>query len=601
MAENGEAKSTGPSKSFMTAGPTLHYSHSNVRRCWAVAVVVFLAACIFWSRIFTGSALNFDFSSLTDTACFSLGRFIISPISIYEYPWQIVILGLLMGLFGVVPVLVSQLLSFRYSIPMILGLVLIAKLGLFGAFVLVSCVAVACRPLRFRSRFIAIAFCMAPQLIYWAAFGGYKSVDPIRIGFSFAPWTSAWFTGIAIAGVVIAIGHFTRYRPGLVGSISAVVLIAAIITFQTKISFAELDYRLYVAENNPDEVREFHDHDMTKALDRVIKDKDTQSFLEGLFYPAEPILLREELKNEIQIQLGYDRWPNWFKVPKELNYQARRQELFNQYDLFISKRSKSKRMPIALYYKALLAEKSPDIRLFGQKEVLRFYSDYPHQEVLPIWYELYDKFSQSPESLEARWRIAMHLAGNTQFSKAIEMCEVTEVMVAKQKGDRIGTRAVTGTFSTAFSAPAETVMTPRILKDIRRKVRQLKALISSQNRNEDPGSQKRLARFVLLNPYSSDYSVRLDELLSEMNDDDPLVFEGPSINLLPVFQALYDLGILEVGLWKDPQTPDESKDKYLIQARETLTDFIKSYPQSIFTEQAQYMLDNLPVIDTEQP
>ena len=41
MTETNEQK-TGPTKSFMTIGPTLHYSHANVRRCWMLAIVVFV-------------------------------------------------------------------------------------------------------------------------------------------------------------------------------------------------------------------------------------------------------------------------------------------------------------------------------------------------------------------------------------------------------------------------------------------------------------------------------------------------------------------------------------------------------------------------------
>ena len=41
MADRTQDKQTGPSKSFMTVGPTLHYSHANVRRCWGLAILVF--------------------------------------------------------------------------------------------------------------------------------------------------------------------------------------------------------------------------------------------------------------------------------------------------------------------------------------------------------------------------------------------------------------------------------------------------------------------------------------------------------------------------------------------------------------------------------
>jgi len=603
----------------MTVGPTLHYSHANVRRCWALAVIVFVAACLFWSKVLTGTALSLTFSDndFIGTDSWSLGRFIISPLSIYEYPWQILVLGLIMGILAVGPVLVSQLMSFRYSLLMILAVAFIARLPLFGVCLLISCTAVACRPLRFRSRFIAIALCMTPQLLYWALLGGARSVDPIRWGFSFAPWICAWLTALAITGLVIGIGHFTRYRPGLIWMVSALVLALAVWEFQHKISFAELDYQLYVAGNNPEEIVQFHDHNMTDAIDKAIKNPGTQSFLTGLFYPTEPILLREQLKQEIQIQLGYNRWPNWFEPTEELNFQAKRQQLLEQYNLFINKRPTSKRIPIALYYKAMLNEYSPNIRQFAQTEVLSFYSDYPHRETLPIWQKLLNESSQSAEALEARWRIAMLSAGRQWFEKAAELCELTESMVSERLELLEQTHQAPGTLSTAFASPAPTVMTPFKLKDLQRKLQKLAELVNGQNLNESEKSKKALAEFIILNPYSMDYPQRLDRLIAETDKKSPLRDNLLLAKIMLIgdaqlkaeklkelgekftntdggIQAIYELGILKVALWKDPQTEPAKKEAYLADARAILTNFIALYPKSIYSIHAQTMLDSLP-------
>ena len=133
MAGIGEDKANGPSKSFMTVGPTLHYSHSNVMRCWWLAVVVYVLACLFWSRILTGTALELNSERLSAWNSWALGPFVVSPISIYEYPWQIVVLGWLMAVLAVAPIMAAQLMSFRFSLPMILA-VLIARLHWFGVF-----------------------------------------------------------------------------------------------------------------------------------------------------------------------------------------------------------------------------------------------------------------------------------------------------------------------------------------------------------------------------------------------------------------------------------------------------------------------------------
>ncbi|MHC4583125.1 MAG: hypothetical protein ACYS3N_01265, partial [Planctomycetota bacterium] len=341
------------SKSFMAVGPTLHYSHKNVQRCWLLAVVAFGMTCFFFSKIATGSFWSFDIQTATRPANWHLGQTVISGVSIFEYPWQIVVLGLLMGIMSIVPVLISQLMSFGFCSILILAVFFLANLPGLAICLLVSCIAVACRPFRFRSRFVAIALCTAPQLIYWAYFGGVRGVEPIKWGFSFAPWIFAWVDALTIAGFVLGIGHFTRYRPGLVWIFTTITLVLAIVVFEVTIGFDELDYQLYVAKNKPEQVSEFHGQSITETLDKTTKDPLIKKYLEGFFYPADPIALRAELKREIQIKLSNDTWPSWLTVPQELQYQAKKQWLFGQYDLFINKRSNSNRMPIALYCKAL--------------------------------------------------------------------------------------------------------------------------------------------------------------------------------------------------------------------------------------------------------
>jgi len=610
-------KNSGPTKSFMTVGPTLHYSHSNVRRCWMLAVVIFWCCCFFFARTLTGPGPAVDIRGLFDSSHWSLGRFIESPLSIYEYPWQIAVLGLLMGIIAVAPVLTSQLLSFRYSVAMILGVILIARLPLFGIFLVLSCIAVACRPLRFRSRFISIVLCMVPQLVYWAIYGGSESADPIRWGFSFAPWICAWLTGVAIAGAVVGIGHFTRYRPGLIWVVTLIVLIAATFLFHWKISLAELDYQLYIAKNNPEDVSQFHDHNMSNAIDEALKNPGTSSFLAGLFYPTEAAQLRKAVKREVQEQLRYNRWPTWWeRVPDELKYEDKRQRLLSKYELFIEKRPSSSRIPIALYYQAMLSEYRPDIRMFGEKEVLRFYNDYPHREVLSIWYKLYEQFGQSAEALEARWRIAMHWSGQGKFDKAEEICDVALILLKKQLDLMKETQETDDTILTVFSQPAVTVMSSYKLTALAIRLEKLATLINGGNHTDKEDSKLHLARFVILNPYGMDYLSELDQLLSQigkksglrdnillakaMHTDNEVEREGLLANIIKEYaasdggqMALYELATLKIHFAKDPACSDDKKKIYLAEAKSALQ-LCQARMQGFLASEVKKLLDRLP-------
>jgi hypothetical protein len=607
------------SKSFMAVGPTLHYSHKNVQICWLLAVIAFGISCLFWSKIVTGSFWSFDVQTITTMEFWRLDRSITTGVNIFEYPWQILVLGLLMGIMAVVPVLISQLMSFRYSIVFILEVFSLANLPGFAICLLVSCIAAACRPLRFRSRFIAIALCTAPQVIYWGYFGGAKGVEPIEWGFSFAPWICAWLDALIIAGFVLGIGHFTRYKPGLTWIFTLLTLVIAVVVFEVTIGFDELDYQLYVAKNNPELAEEFHDHSITEALDATIRDPATKKYLEESFYPSDPIARRAELKREIQDQLRYDFWPGWFIVPQELKYRQKKEWLLEQYDLFISRRPNSRRMPIALYYKAMLSELSPDTKILGQKEVLHFYSDYPFGKNRQLWWQLYQKFKDSPESIEARWRIARHRAGQQMFKEAERLLTEAQTMLADEKSKQLAAEnEPSGKLFGLFRRPADTVMNVPKLNDLYRRLCQLQVLVSSENRTDDPVSLERLAKFVKLNPHAPDYARYLDELLKQTKNEDPLrdnvllaqaklipdeLLRAEKLSEIHTqynqtdggAMALYELGLLKIGFWrKQDESNAELKKKYLEDAKSILTSFINLYPDHYCTEQVKNNLSGLP-------
>ena len=609
-------------KSFLSIGPTLHYSHQNVQRYWAGALAAYCLCCLFWSKILTGAFFCFDPVLVTNYQLWRIGRFVIHPVSIFEYPWQILVLGLLMGVLAFAPTLVAQLLSFRYSLPFVLALFFLAGLPVFAAAVLVSCFAAASRPLRFRSRFIAIALCVAPQFICWGLLGGVRGVEPIKWGFSFAPWICAWLVGLSVSGFVLAVGHYTRYRPGLALSSAALILVITVVIFDLTVGFDELDYQLWVAGNNPKEVVEFHDHSVKEALDQTINSEGVRAYLSGFFYPTEDkIALRMKLKEKIRSQLSLDRWPSWLILPDELKYQQKRQFLEQQYDRFIQRRPQSRRMPIALYYKAMLSELSPDVEKLGDTEVLHFYSDYPFERSRELWYKLYRQFGDTSESIEARWRIARHWAGVEMFDAADRLLAEAQAMTAGRLEQLNRQEPADETLSRLFVPPAESALTRFDLEQLQLRLNYLRQLIGRPNRGSAPDSATRLATFVMLNPHAEEYSPNLDKLLGTMAENDPLrdnaLLEKTRLiaderlraqeyaklhrrykDADGGVEALYDLALLEIGFWRQhEQTDVQGRKELLVQARQKLAEFIKMYPDDFRTNLAEETLSRLPAVN----
>ena len=611
-----EKPNDGPTKSFMTVGPTLHYSHLHVYRHWWMTLIVYTAVCIFWSKILTGAISSLQLTSVNIANVFSLGNFVIAPISIYEYPWHILILGGLMGILAVVPLLMSQLLSSRYSVIFILLAALIAKLPGLAICLVIASVAIATRPLRFRSRFISLVLCTAPLVVYWAVFGGIRSVDPVRWGFSFAPWLIAWITSLVIAGTVLGIGHFNRYRPGLTWLIALILFITITCVFHKTISFAESDYQIYVKQRSPLEAEEFQSKSITPILDKVVQDPILKSYLNASFYSNEPILLRAELKREMQEMLKWNHWPEWFSdfLPETFIYEKKRKSLLDSYQYFISNHPGSKRMPIALYFKGITSELSPDIRSIGSKELLRFYLDYPKKEVLPVWIKLYTDFPDSPESIEARWRIAHNMATKRDFRKAINIGNEALIKLnAKQDFFAEPEKNI----KTIFIKPQTTVINNLEAEKLDFKIRHLLKLIDGENHNDTPDSHKRLAAFLGLNPYDFNYENELNRLIEKCDPQDPLFdnlllakakltedhyarinhlqnivdkFEGRDAAI----QAIYEIGLLKIQIWrKMDSTNQQNRENLLNEARQKFETLIQNYPQSIFNKKAANILQGL--------
>ena len=608
------------SKSFLTVGPTLHYSHRHVYRWMACVITVYISACLFWSKILTGAVESLQISQIHQEPFWSIGKFVTSPVSIYQYPWQILVLGLLMGLLGIVPILVSQLLSSRYCVVLILACAFLAKLPLFAICLTISCIAVASRPIRFRSRFISIALCLVPEVLYWWLSGGVVDLDPIKWGLSYAPWVTAWITSMLIAAIVLFVGHYTRYKPGMVSTVSFITLLGAFFIFENQIGFSELDYQLYVERNNPNLAVEFQPQKIDKLLDKAVKNPILKNELVQSFYPSEPILLREQLKEDLVRMLAYDKWPDWLRlmgnVPKSMRYSEKRNQLLEQYDYFLEHRPNSKRRATALYYKAMISEYSPNIINLRNKEELSFYSDYPKVENRVLWMELYQKHLQSPESLEAAWRVAMHFAGNQNFQRAQEICDkslekVNKLLLENEYSTQ------TSQSQSVFKHPPESAITRLKLIAIKDMLLKINAMLNSQNWNSTAESKAKLAKFIMLNPHSPEYSDHLKRMLENTTENEPLydnlrlaiamLEEDPAkrISLLREIQkefknqdattrALFELALASLQLYRNESINENDRKQHLDQARSTFELLIQLYPQSMYSEQAKTKLEGLP-------
>jgi tetratricopeptide (TPR) repeat protein len=225
----------------------------------------------------------------------------------------------------------------------------------------------------------------------------------------------------------------------------------------------------------------------------------------------------------------------------------------------------------------------------------------------------YNEAVKGREVFEARWRLAKLLAGRGGFEQADKLLAETEDMAARRLEKLEKEQTQEDRFFGLFQRPATVFK----LTELQMKLHQLRSLIGTENRTNDPESEKRLARFVMLNPHDTgSYAKNLDELLEQMGSSDPLrdnillakaklvadeQLRAEELSRLHKkspdsdggMQALYELARLKIGLYQS-ESNTEHKKKYLAETRALLTSFISLYPDSFYAGQAKKNLDNLP-------
>jgi hypothetical protein len=285
----------------------------------------------------------------------------------------------------------------------------------------------------------------------------------------------------------------------------------------------------------------------------------------------------------------------------------------------LRRRVASKRMAVALYYKGLLSEYSPDLTWLKDKEVLHFYADYPLARSRPIWYRLLKQFPDQGESLEARWRIAMHWAGQGRFDEATGLLNESKTMLAELMTQASAGREPDGA-TRDFRPPAQTVMTRVKFTDLQTRLNRLLNLIGPENRGKDAASESRLAEFIKLNAHAPDYSRRLNAIMELLGPQDCLrdnvalaqvkliadtkhreerlgALHREYANADGGIEALFELGLLKTNLYKHHANSEE-KGVMLQDAVDTLENFIKLYPDSAMSTQVKELITRLPVSKT---
>ena len=256
-----------------TDGPSMAYS---VRWRWVFAaanLLLYTFIHLFYFRIQSGFWFRPGYGDISGRLVDQL----LGPVNIYQFPSQILVIGLLAGLICAVPMIIAQLYQLIYAVPFILVALFLGHQHILALCLFFSCAAVSLELFRFKSRFVALIVCLLPMLIYWWLFGGPDPARPeqdvLRWALLYAPWALAFFNAIILFGVTIAIGHVIRYRPGCLLPVCALMTAGAVLGFHSHVGMTECDFRAMVWRYSPQQNPAFDSTSIVPMIEQEVQER----------------------------------------------------------------------------------------------------------------------------------------------------------------------------------------------------------------------------------------------------------------------------------------------------------------------------------------
>jgi len=501
----------------------MQYSHWNRTIYWSINLLLYALLNMFYLRIQTGVWAQwktpYSSNALVDQLTLSL--------NIFQFPLHILVIALLTALLCIVPILISQLYNMLHAVPFVLAVLFLGHNSILSLCLFVSCAIAGFEPLRFKSKFVAAIICLLPEMLYFGLFGGaYQETDTLRWAVLRAPWGLALLFSITIIGIILFIGHFLRYRPGVLMPIFGILLAAIVTIFRTGIGMNERDFQAMVYQYSPSQIPEFQNRTILPQIEeeRALRKKKF------------PYLTDEAIMNQLRLEwkMAFNMIGNPVSLAnREVNsfYQAKVTAI-DHIDRFIEMHSDDNKVAEALYYKALLIDLNVDLRTLSDKDMLEFYYDIPTEDSEVFWQELLDKFGNAEVSIEARRRLALlwacrrpkKLSDPFNFDKSIKLLTDAKDQCKKllqRRQENIVSSFWNNLLGPIF-IPPEPALNQERLVDLQMRIHILLALLAEENRAGPRRNSERLADFVGLDPHKLNYESKLKELMLNAPQPDPL-------------------------------------------------------------------------------
>jgi hypothetical protein len=319
-------------------------------------------------------SLTFNFTASRGV---SLGSLLLEPISVQDVPMQILILGLLMATLIAIPILVSILYRFWFSLPLLAIVAFLAVKPWLAITLMSSCLIASSRPLRTPFRFMSALLGLMPVVAYlFLAASGTRElvagrIDPVDSVKFVAPWILTIVAAAALFAIVLAIARLVDFRSGAVTPLLMLMFVLPVLLFEYRVGRDELHYRLLEALA----AAHFEEVDASADLERAVQRAWERHPLPRPRWQD----LYEIEAEKWQMALAFDLDPFHAELAR---HQA---EFVNRVDRFIADFPDSRYAANALYLRARALDMRLDAGEFRRTRWVRYYDDFPSNSSRLTW------------------------------------------------------------------------------------------------------------------------------------------------------------------------------------------------------------------------
>jgi tetratricopeptide (TPR) repeat protein len=341
------------------------------------------------------------------------------PISIYEVPLQIVVLGLLLAALVSIPILVSILYRFPCCIPFLLVVAFLAMMPWLAITLAGSCLLASVRPFRFSFRYASALLGLSLVVIYFYS-ASRRPASAVQVLSSpsdqikfVAPWVLAIIASCVVCALVLLIARAVNYRPGALTPLLVAMFAVPVLLFEFRVGRDELHYRLLEHEYGPASPY-FAERDLSKEYERALA--RLYRAHEDPKPPREAIEAQLDLKWQIELSDVLEEHRTAFARHRDAAVEA--------CDGFLYQFPTSRYAANALYIKATALDTRVDLSAFRTEKVIRFYNTFPADASRHTWEKVrsldLEADPSSPLIAVALLRLAQLDARRRDVARAIE-------------------------------------------------------------------------------------------------------------------------------------------------------------------------------------